>query len=412
MKFEINAKKFIKSIEAAIKVSRKGIKDSDFFNVITVKATFQEISVMAFGGEVGINVPISDINISDINYKCEKECTFTVNTIDFIGSLDRFDNQNINITKENKEIVISHKDDLATRSQTVPLYRGDVIVPTIADSFTKEITINREIFIENVKRIFYAIGYEEKRPKYLYWKLLFCDGKVQFIAGTGGRFAISTIKGSAFSGYKDEIEFFFSKNSTPVILDILSNSDCDDIKIKQAIKNKNNVDQIVIDFGGQESIIVGFDPDIDWSTVSLNSILNRDSETIVVTNVSNWGKEIAGMNVTYNEDLKKEHELHNVDVRVDPDKQILHFDINSRLKFTGYVNISKIEKISEDKDMLCFRCHSRYLDEVINNSDSNEDLKFEMSGPSKPVIVRHLPKDNASKGIVEEFVTFFATTKK
>ena len=33
MKFEINAKKFIKSIEAAIKVSRKGIKDSDFFNV-------------------------------------------------------------------------------------------------------------------------------------------------------------------------------------------------------------------------------------------------------------------------------------------------------------------------------------------------------------------------------------------
>ena len=62
--------------------------------------------------------------------------------------------------------------------------------------------------------------------------------------------------------------------------------------------------------------------------------------------------------------------------------------------------------------MLHFRCHSRYLDEVINNSDNNEDLKFEISGPNKPVIVRHFPKDNASKGIVEEFVTFFATTKK
>ena len=87
MKIKMNAKKFIESIEPATKVSTKATKDTEFFNIITVKAAPQEISVTAFGGEIGINIPISDINIDNINYECEKECVFTVKTIDFIGSL-------------------------------------------------------------------------------------------------------------------------------------------------------------------------------------------------------------------------------------------------------------------------------------------------------------------------------------
>ena len=407
MKFSVNVSKFIKAIDPAIKISTKGLKD---LNVISIEATDQEAIITAFGGELGISSPISDINVPDVKYNFFKEGSCSVITNNLTESLKSFpENSEIVLDATKKELKIYSSED-KTEIQILPLSKEDVKLPCISDTFSKELEINRDTFVRGGKNVAFAIGFEDKRPKYKYWRLMAEKGKVRFMAGTGGIFAIYDVEGSDIVGSSEKVEFLFSGTSKDVISEILSASDCNKIVIKQAeadrTSTKNIPDQIVISFEGKDLLLVGFDPEISWSKVNIKSVLNRDNKVVVKTSLPNWIHAVKGIRATYTKDVQKEHYPHIADVKIDTKNSIIYAEVNSRLKSSRKVIIDQV--IKNDVEEISFRCPSKSLDDMVNKSlDKKADIEILVDTPDRPILINY-PIKSLNDNEKEKITIFFA----
>jgi len=407
MKFSVNVSKFIKAIDPAIKISTKGLKD---LNIISIEATEQEAIITAFGGELGISSPVSDINVPDVKYNFFKEGSCSIVTNNLTESLKSFpEDSEIVLDATKKELKIYSLED-KTEIQVLPLSKDDVKLPCIADKFSKELEINREAFVKGGKNVSFAIGFEDKRPRYKYWRLLSEKGNVKFMAGTGGIFAIYEIEGSDTVGSDDKVEFLFSGSSKDVISEILSSSDCDKIVIKQAEANrtssKNIPDQIVISFEGKDILLVGFDPEINWDKVDFKSVLSRDNKVVVKTSLPNWIHAVKGIRATYTKDVQKEHFPHIADVKIDTKNSIIYAEVNSRLKSSRKVAIDQVVK--NDVDEISFRCPSQSLDDMVNKSlDKKANIEILVEAPNKPILINY-PVKTLNDSEKEKITIFFA----
>ena len=290
MKFSVNVSKFINAIGSAVKISTKGLKE---LNVISIEAKEDEVIVTAFGGELGISSPISDINVPNIKYNFLKEGRCFIATNDLTESLKSFpEDSEIILDSTKKELKIYSVED-KTEIQVLPLSKTEVKLPSFAESFSKELEMNKEAFVRGIKNVAFAIGFEDNRPQYKYWKLNAKNGQAKFTAGTGGIFAIYDIEGTEVAkSQENEVEFLFTGSSKDAVVDVLSSCDADKIIIKQAEATKVNDKmipvQIVISFEGKDLLLVGFDPEVDWSRVKLNTVFDRDNQVVVKTSLSNW----------------------------------------------------------------------------------------------------------------------------
>ena len=416
MNFTVTIGSFLKNSRPAILVATKGIeKDWATANLIEINAEESEVTLSAFGGKMATQLSLSDLVDSNLSYKCEEIGKVVVNAEHFSKAINSFNNFSdiVTIKSEGKNLSIS-RGGKNKGIQKVPLQDVEIHLPVSSDQFCKKTKIQRDVFVEGIQKVEYAIGFEERRPEYLYLKIEMQHDNTRFIAGTGGRFAIYTVEGKVAELEKDENKTFFliMKDIIPVITDVFSKLSCDYVELKQTGASEDVSDQIVLTCGDVEFIIVGFDPEIDWSKVKIDGVLKKKNSVSILTNTSNWEESVKGINATYTKDIQKEHEAHNADVVLDTKEEKLIVRIDSSLVSIREIQVDKIEAGGEDQDSLQFRCHATYLSEIVSQNPKNVDVRIEFDGPKNPVFIKHLPSTNDAKGTKEHMVTFFATTMK
>lgn len=400
MKFSVSVDEFIEAISPAVKISTKGLKD---LNIISIEAKESEVMVTAFGGELGINSPISDINVSDLKYNYFKEGKCSIITDNLIQSLKSFPKGDEVVLDSNKKELKIYSVNDKTEVQVLPLNKEEVKLPCIAEKFSKEIEIDREMFIKGIKNISFAIGFEDKRPKYKYWRLI-TDNNVRFVAGTGGIFAVYDIEGENLINSDGQKEFLFTGSSKDVISEVLSSSECEKITIKQAqatkVGDKNIPDQIVLNFDGKDLLLVGFDPEINWGKVNIDSVLKRENQIEVKTSLPNWIHAVKGIRATYTKDVQKDHSPHIADVKINTKEKIIYAEVNAKLKSSRKICIDEVSK-DDIGEEFSFRCPSQFLDDMVNRSlDKKGDMKISAVANNKPILIKYPPisvDDNKEK---------------
>ncbi len=414
MKFKINAGEFFESLEDVFEVATKCTAPGvDTENMITIKSDNDKIVATSYGGSASVITKISNDGFAGISYKCEDSGEATFNATIMMKSLQVFKGSDINIELDSNQLVLSLCDD-DDFMQCVPTYDGSISLPPVADDFTQELSINREILIDGIKKVQFAVGFAETQRKYLCLILRIVKTGVRFIAGSGGEFAISDIAGKSISTGIGEV--IFPHLNLPNITAILSNSPDEKVEIKCAKKDDaNNIPaQIVLKLKKSNSTICLFKIDSAINYPNIDSVLDFDYPNKIISDILEWKRSIAGIDAA---DLgnKGSDKVPNTEVKIDKKNETLRIETKGELKSKSKIIIKEKDSVISDKEPW-FKCNSKYLKNITTKCgiDSGDIIiNFEnqqLNGKShkiNPILVNFPDVPNAGKSTIESFKLFF-----
>lgn len=420
MKFKINAAELVGALGSVFDVSIKNtLKGVDTENMITIKSDKNKITALSFGGSAGVISEINKDYFEDISYKSIDIGEATVDAKIMMQSLSVFGPSDVDIELESNQLVVSLCDD-KDFIQRIPTYDMIVSLPKIATDFSIEISINREVLIGGIRKVQFAMGFEETRPQYLCLILETFKDKVRFLAGNGGQFAISDVRGPyIIKGAKSEI--VFPRNNISNIISILSNSSADDIKIKYAKKDDdNNIPaQIVLKFDG--TCLCLFKIDSKIKSQNVQKVLDFDYPNRVVNSISEWKRSIAGINAAEMGD-KGSEKISVTEVTLNNKKKCLYIETKGELKSKSKVNFKEVDSVIVDNKPW-FKCISTYIKNISTQCslDSGDiTLNFQNQQPPEgvassshriePILVNYPDDKNGPRDTVESFKLFFVAT--
>jgi len=409
MRFKISSGKLVEGLRSAVEVATKNVNtefESSFH--ITLDIRKSEIIALAHGGTACISSAISGDNIDSLNYSCEEEGEVTINASDFFASLSSFPpSQKVSIVKNNGEIVISSENEKDI-FQTLPVLKNRVNVSSLPTSFEKEMKINREVFIEGLDKVHFAIGFAETTPYYLCIYFETSKDKARFAAGTGARFAISDTEGKNIIQTSKKQSVLFPKNNISTIINVLKVDSSTDISIKEAKQTKNSPEQIVIQSEEITLVLLGIDSSLKYSDVS--KILKHSYSYKIVSNISDWKYSMQGISATYNDEMKSGKMIPITNVSIDSKKKKLIMETKGQMKAKRQVSVDDISK-NGDEDIPSFKCNSLYLKEVADKGEKSEKVVLEFDTDQTPVTARFADRVNDSKNTVDKFSIFFVKNK-
>ncbi len=335
-------------------------------------------------------------------------------------SLLVFSSSDVKISFSKGQLFISLLED-EDIVQPVPTFEDKVKVPQIADSFNKEIEINREIFIDGINRVSFAIAFEEKMRNYMCMVFESSKDNVRFSAGSGSRFTVSNVSGKNI-GSKSKTQIIFPKNNLSNISKILSDASDTNIVIKYAEANgeKGSPEQIVIEFGGTILYVLGIDTSIKYP--DMDSILDFDYSNKVYSNVEDWRMAVAGISATMH--VIDSDTIYNTEVKVDTEKGYFRTETKTLLKAKNKVKFTDDEKSITNSDNPWFRCNSLYLKEMVSRANKTGEVSIHFENQQKledlpddeqrmkPVLVKFSDNLNEAKNTVENFYMFFSVSTK
>lgn len=419
MKFKINAGEFVRSLGATLEVATKNTAPGvDTENMITIKSDKNKIIATSYGGSASVTTEISDKYSSELSYECEDVGEATFNADIMAKSLAVFKESDINVKLESNQLILSLYDD-EDFVQCVPTYDSVISLPTIASIFQTEISINREILVDGIKKVQFAVGFAETQRKYLCLILKIMKKGVRFIAGSGGEFAIFDVVGKNISTGKDEI--VFPNLNLSNITAILSDSDAKDIEIRYAEKDDDNnaPAQIVLTFKGSVLCLFKIDSAINYP--KMDSILKFDYPNKISSDIIEWKRAVMGVEAA---DLgnKGTDKVPNTQVTLDKKNEYLHIETKGELKSKSKIKIEEDDSVIVDNEPW-FKCNSKYLKNITTKCgiDSGDiTISFENQQPPagsdsrshviKPILVNFPDVPNVGKGVVESFKLFFIAT--
>jgi DNA polymerase III sliding clamp (beta) subunit (PCNA family) len=407
MRFIANVQSLLNGLFPVVTVASKGaVKEFDFSMQVTLNAGDNELQAFSHGGRLALTISMDNLQDPNLDYQCEQSGKSTVNAVDFYNCINSFPSErNIIVALKDNELIIT--DSLDTdQFQTLPTMTEEVLVPERSSSFDKELTIDRNVFIEGAGRTNYAAGALESRYHYMYWMLDIKKNWARFTAGQGGRFAIFEVSGENFLKTDSEVKFYFPEKQTKVFISLLKEMDDDYITIKQASSSDESPDQILLTCGTFEIMLVGFDPDIYWPDIE--AFLKKDRIYSVITEAQAWDYATRGVMATYNEEVKKQHDTHQSVIEVDLEGNQLILRAAKSMRSERKVPIIRIEKSDGDKKSLSLSCSTQYLREIFTKSDKADEVTIEFIDEKDPVTVTLPEKINEALGISERFVAFFA----
>jgi len=436
MEFQVKIAGFLSGIKPVFEVATKGaVKEFDGVNKINISAEKDSIELSSFNGRMSIKNKLSDLSLSDLDYKLTTNGTTTVNVKDLLNVLDSFNptetivvNLNTSTDGKTKELVFTQKND-KEQFQSLPCYDAVVSLPQVATKFEKEIEIDKNIFISSNKKVFFAVGFEQHREQYLYWVLRTDKGKARFVAGSGGRFAILELDGKDIvSNIGKAVDMLFPKESTPILNNVLSYIDAERITIKQSDPSATDGSpyQILISSDDVEVCLVAMNPDIKW--INENDFISAVYNTKLITKVSELEYAGKGVVATFSEEMRKEHHPHKATVEVDSTKKYIAVKTNNVMKSLRKVSIIDDKSTVPTQGNFTFNCASVYLNELANYAtDKNGYIQIETNkdiDPSnrftKVVVIRYYATDkvvdkasdlkttNDALGLSESFTIFFS----
>ena len=421
MKFEVKALAFLKSIIPVTDVATKAVfKDLASVGKISIKTIVDQVEAVAFGGRLGIKADVSNKTVNDLSLKILEEGEVIVSAVDLSNVLSSFMPQDLitfELSKKGKQSEVSiYASNDNEEFQTLPCYDVQIDLPKASKKVNQQVKIDKKAFLKGLNKVFFAIGYEETKPQYLYWAMKVSKEKVRFSAGDGGRWAVLDMTGKDFIDYTDskEIEFLFMKEHTQVFSKVLDASNVDDLTIKQYAKTSGSF-SVFLEASPYEIILVGMDPSMVGVDESV--FLDRDYKHRILVNIADLEYASRGIYATFNEQCRKLNKEHKVKVSFDFKKKKAVLKANYSMSSSRKVTL--VDCDSADNDCW-FIAVSPYLREITGHAQNSETIQMETSGPKTPVLVRFFAgnkvtdkdtikfKDDALD-ISEQFSTFFAT---
>ena len=420
MKFNVRADILATLLRSGVEASTKSIiKNSSDIGKMTLDSQKQCLKINAFGGHVGVVLKFDNINFDYLDYDCETPGKVTIGSTDLVLALGSFEpgvviTIQLNEDGSTKELIIVNKND-DSEKQCMPVFDNEVNMPKIASTFDKNIKIRRDVFINSVNRVFFAVGFGELIPKFLYWILKTDKEKATFATGTGMRFMLLKLSGKDFIEVDGPQNVMIHKDFTPLLISILNTGYSEFITIKQSSKNSISSNQTVIEYGTHIVVLVGFDSDMDW--VDEDMIINSDKMCKFITKTSDWVYPMKGIRATYSAENRKESIRHNMIGVLDKEAKQIEMETNELTKSKRKVSIGDFVDNGEDLYPFTFKCSSQYLSELPHYFDTGGFSQIEIMGPRKPIIVRDYASEKVSDkverindktGLTEEYIMFFS----
>ncbi len=409
MKFTVNAGRVKVGLKPVVDVADKGVvRDFDTAFKVGLDAKNGELVCSSYGGKLSIRTSLNDVMDTDLAYACDTKGSVTVNATDLFNTVSSFEpDKKIQFHFDGKSLIISYADD-EEEYQSLPVFPDSIQTPTIADKFDKEIELTRGAFLHGINKIYYAVGFESTKERYLYWTLKVKKENISFAAGTGGRFAIFSMSGTGFLKADAEQEFFVPKDQTPVILSILDNLDDEQLRIKQAARTKVSVEQIIFETDSIRLVIVGFDPNINWPDTTK---IIESKKTYKIKTVSNgWEYPTKGLTATFNAEVRREHEGHQASMDANVADKCIRLSSKTIMKAVRKVPIVEIIEQGEENSMK-FYTLAPYIAEIFSRSEKDQEITIEFIDHTRPIVVKYPSTTNDSLGVEEQLTTFFASLK-
>ena len=419
MDFCVRANVLSSLLKSNVEIATKGVVkhylDADRITLVAEKTG---LMAQSFGGLLGIQMIFNSLDFDDLDYSYEMDSIFTVRAIDFTSALESFEPGSmvsISLINDNgKRVEIVKKDD-DSEKQSIPVFDDAITLPIKAEKFDKEVTVNKDMFIAAVNKVFFAVGFSKFQKEFLYWIMRYDkEGSVQFAAGTGARFAVYRVEGSNMN-ISDSDSILFPKEQTPVILSVLGGCAGDNVTIKQYNGDEKVPAQIVFEFdGGGGMILTGFNTDVEW--IDEDFFLNKEKKFKITTKTSDWKYPMKGIRATYNEDVKQLKQIHDATIEIDSKDKNINLKTSNKLASQRKVPFANMT--GPDNEEFSIRCISQYLAEMVKNFDENAYNQIEFIADNAPIVVHDFASEEVSdetpfnqddiKGFKERFSMFFS----
>ena len=297
--------------------------------------------------------------------------------------------------------------------QALPLVDEEIKCPQLASKFDKEARVDKNLFLEGVNKIMFAVGNDKSRPQYSHWMMDTDTKKVRFAAGTGARFISCWFDGEKCGVESDKpYKFFFNGSYTPVIQKVVAEAQMKDddqkLVVKQSSVNDTAPAQIVLEMRDFSVSIVGIDTDIKWPEIDA-MVFDVDKTAVVKVKREDLKYPVKGIMATFNDAVKKENKVHVSSLTFDGDAD--HILWAAKMGMRSKRKIPVADFVQKPEKSLTLNCVSRYVSELCNrlSGDENTIVTFEAIGPLKPIVYRFPTEEDSVTGITSKVAGFFAS---
>ncbi len=429
MKFQVQAGEFTRSLKPSVDIATKNTKkEFDYAFLLSIQATNEGIIASSYGGTACAISVINDECFGNIKYVCEEAGSVVVNANNFLGYIEAFPSTSIidiSVSNGSVEITsdVSLKKSKKKAKYSMPRENKEIRIPNISNNFDKSININRSVFVDGMKKVNFAIGFEDNQPYYKCQLLEITENKVRFVSGTGGRFAIKDVRGDKIVDCKeDTISFLFPKENIGNIIKIAADSSDEKILIKESEAQMKEIipAQIIIEFKNTKIIILELDSATKYA--DMDKFLSYDYPYQISCNMEDWEGKLKGVKNTFNHSFKDLDEIHNTDIVLNTEEDHISIQTRTVMKVLDYidVDIKKADQVKGKEHYPWFRCNSTYLSEmvekmekcgkVIINFEDQESVDSDKKSSRQPVTAIFSEKTNSNKEITENTYMIFATS--
>jgi DNA polymerase III sliding clamp (beta) subunit (PCNA family) len=227
-----------------------------------------------------------------------------------------------------------------------------------------------------MKKVLFAGGFMESKPKFLYWVLRAGKESVRYVAGSGSRFAILDQEGN-LSDVSDDTDILMPVAQSSIVLKAISSTSADNVVVNQY------GDKIEFVVGHLTFIAMGLIEDIKW--IDENSIYERKSLHRLVLAKKDIEFAMKGVVAAESDIDKKRSAIHVVTLSLDPSasKVVVSSDR------TAKKSVRKIDVLAHNgpNDSVEFSAAATLLLDIVKECDS-QNVQLEIESSSKPLVVR------------------------
>lgn len=393
MKFKINVSSMIENVTGFIKLSsRGGMKDFAGFNKINLKSDKQGLTVSIFNGQSVAYGTLTNINIDNLSFINQKDGQATVDAKYLQNALKSFKDNEIVIVQSDKSSLSIKRELDEQQFNTITVYTQSVQIPQQPKKYVTQISMNKELFKKAIKKIQFAFGFQQTRPKFKNWALRLDKNYVRFASGTGSLFAVNSYTGVGITSINKKVNLSINNDVTQKqIMPFLNMLTDTDIIIK--VSDKNDKYQMSVGDSNFTMRIVGLDSQIEF--VDENLLLQKTFDNKYVTNIKDWSYATMGALATFSQDMKKQAKPSRSLMQFDATTKSLSVKTDDTLKSKRKIAILDSKVVS---DLHKCSTYSQYISNIPTCYEDSGNIQIccESGAGTKAVVVYYNASDKVS----------------
>jgi DNA polymerase III sliding clamp (beta) subunit (PCNA family) len=420
MEFTAQAAGLFRGLQLAADISNKNpVKDFLSAGRVGFRIAQNGITVYAWNGRLSFESVLTEMNTNDFSYGFVEAGEIVVAASDLSRIAPSFQSDDKLVITSGKstdskdEVVFALASD-KEQFQTVPCFSEKIDMPKQSSDLPVSVDMRRDIFLRGVSKVFYAIGDEQERERYLYWVIRARNGQLRFASGDGRRYAFLDVSGTNLFSAKVDLNLMMPKEQTPGVVKVLNSISDENITIKTT-KSGN---QIVISAGDTKLILVGIKEDVEW--INEDKVLAITYPIRMTAQLSDWILAARGTLATYTEEMKKERRVHKASVVIDLIKKEIIVKTEEKMKSLRKVKVLDFDGATGKIEM---SMPSYCILDISNQSEGDGYVQIEYisatDNKKRPFLIRHfaaekvadgnsLSQTNKALGITEKFIMVVA----